>query len=418
MPGRVALFFFVLFFAFKAKAQEPVPEQIILGEKVVDSAEARTERKEMDLPDVWRKVFKKKQPSVHRPDTTQSPKHRDLLISALPCVGYSLQTRFVVLGVVNGAFYTSKERKENISSVLVNLTYSQNRQILLPLQSNIWTRGNKYNLSTDWRYWKYPSTTYGLGDDTKLSDGYHIDYSYIRSYQTLLRSIARNIYVGLGYHLDYFWNLRELDPPANRQTDFQKYGLHRKVVASGVALNFKYDNRKNSINPDNGYYAHVLYRTNFTFLGSDNNWESLVIDLRKYNKLPFSSKNVLAFWSYIWLTTGGNPPYTMLPSTGTDLTNNTGRGYIQGRFRSKNMLYAETEYRFAITNNGLLGGVVFLNGESVTDNITNKLQRVYAGWGFGVRVKMNKYSKTNIAVDYGFGAGGSRGFFINLGEVF
>ena len=38
--------------------------------------------------------------------------------------------------------------------------------------------------------------------------------------------------------------------------------------------------------------------------------------------------------------------------------------------------------------------------------------------GLGLRVKLNKYSRTNIAIDYGWGRQGSHGFFVNLGEAF
>ena len=31
---------------------------------------------------------------------------------------------------------------------------------------------------------------------------------------------------------------------------------------------------------------------------------------------------------------------------------------------------------------------------------------------------MNKFSNTNLAIDYGFGVNGSHGLFFNLGEVF
>ncbi len=396
-------------------------ETLVPPERLTDSiySKDKDNSKEIDVPDIWRIIFKKKKYQEEKPsDTSGSVKKKSLLISALPAAGYSLQTKFAVMGILNCAFYISKTQKENISSILLNITYSQNKQVIFPIQSNIWTNRNKYNLFTDWRYLKYPSTTYGLGDNTHLSDGYLIDYSYLRFYQTLLRKIAPNLYAGVGYHLDYYWNVKEVNPPGNVKTDFQKYGFSKKATASGATINLKYDNRKNSINPENGYFANLTYRPNFTFAGSDANWQSLIFDLRKYNKLPFSSKNVLAFWSYIWLTTGGKPTYMLLPSTGTDVNNNSGRGYIQGRFRSKNMLYLETEYRFGITNNGLIGGVVFINAESVTEKISNKLQRVYPGWGAGIRIKVNKYSRTNIAVDYGFGVGGSRGFFVNLGEIF
>ena len=63
----------------------------------------------------------------------------------------------------------------------------------------------------------------------------------------------------------------------------------------------------------------------------------------------------------------GNPPYLDLPSTGWDSYNNTGRGYVQGRYRGKDLMYLESEYRFGITRNGLFGGVVFANAETVSN---------------------------------------------------
>ena len=46
------------------------------------------------------------------------------------------------------------------------------------------------------------------------------------------------------------------------------------------------------------------------------------------------------------------------------------------------------------------------------------IQGVVPGYGAGLRVKFNKHSNTSVALDYGFGQGGSRGLFMNLGEVF
>jgi hypothetical protein len=40
------------------------------------------------------------------------------------------------------------------------------------------------------------------------------------------------------------------------------------------------------------------------------------------------------------------------------------------------------------------------------------------GYGAGIRIKLNKHSNTNVAIDYAFGQGGSQGIFMNLGEVF
>jgi hemolysin activation/secretion protein len=119
-----------------------------------------------------------------------------------------------------------------------------------------------------------------------------------------------------------------------------------------------------------------------------------------------------------WLTTAGTPPYLLLPSTGWDDNYNTGRGYIQGRFRGNNMVYFESEYRFGLTRNGLLGGVAFVNLQHFSSEISSEYNKIFPGYGAGLRLKLNKHSGANLAVDYGFGLNGSKGFFVNLGEVF
>jgi len=47
-----------------------------------------------------------------------------------------------------------------------------------------------------------------------------------------------------------------------------------------------------------------------------------------------------------------------------------------------------------------------------------KIETIEPGWGAGIRLKFNKFSRTNVAIDYGFGEGGSGGLFVNVGEVF
>ncbi|HWB93309.1 MAG TPA: hypothetical protein VG605_15715 [Puia sp.] len=376
---------------------------------------AQNADKQVDLVDVGRSFLKGHRST--RKDTIPG-KVGTVHISALPVAGYTLQTGFAGVLSSNFAFYTSEHTQANLSDVLTSITYSQYQQIILPIQANIWTRGNKYNIQTDWRYLLYPSLTYGLGGNTSSDSGYNIDYGYLRLHQAILRTVAKDLYVGLGYDFDYFWNIHEIDPPPGN-TDFQRYGLSKTEKAAGISLHFLFDNRRNPINPEKGTYFSVAYRPNFTWLGSDANWQSLLFDAREYIKFPGSTHNVVALWSYDWLTVGGgNPPFLLLPSTGWDAYSNTARGYIQGRYRSKNMLYLESEYRFRLIPNGLLGGVVFANAQTFSEPATGRFSYLIPGYGGGIRISLNKFSRTNLCIDYGWGIRGSGGFFVNLGEVF
>ena len=82
------------------------------------------------------------------------------------------------------------------------------------------------------------------------------------------------------------------------------------------------------------------------------------------------------------------------------------------------MVYLETEYRFAITPDGLFSGVAFINAESFSEKMTNKFEYIAPGYGLGLRIKLDKFSKTNFCIDYGWGQPGNRGFALNIGEVF
>ena len=374
---------------------------------------------QLDIIDVFGNLFHKFKGKRVDTGEIKSPKFR--IAGPVPAAGYSLNTGFAGIVTANGSWYT--DTNANSSSVLTSFTYTLDNQIILPLQMNYWTKGNKYNIVVDWRYVYFPSLTYGLGGFTSAADGYIIDYSAIRIHQAVLRQLAEDMYAGIGYNLDYYWNIKEVNPPFT-PTDFETYGLSKTEFASGFTFNFLYDTRKNSVNPRGGNFINVIYRPNLTIFGNSNSWRSLVVDARKYIPLPMpwlysaGANNVLALWSYEWLTIDGKAPYLMMPNTGGDAYGNTGRGYIPGRFRGANMAYLEAEYRFGMLNDGFLGGVIFANAESFTEQTTNTFQTIAPAAGLGLRLKLNKFSRTNVALDYGFGLNGSGGIFVNLGEVF
>lgn len=188
--------------------------------------------------------------------------------------------------------------------------------------------------------------------------------------------------------------------------------------SSGVTFNLLYDTRNNEFNPLPGAYTNVIYRVNVRGLGSDGNWQSLYVDMRKYISLTKSKQqNVFAFWAYYWKTFGNGIPYLSLPSIGWDPYQRSGRGVEQNRYRGKSLLYFETEYRRDITANGLLGFVLFANVNSTNELDTHQFSYWHPAAGTGLRIKFNKGSSTNIAIDYGFSKYYS-GIMLGLGEAF
>lgn len=337
----------------------------------------------------------------------------------LPVLGYSLATGVVAGLATSVAFYTTESKEANVSDILTQLIYTEKNQVIFTIQPVIWTKDNKYLIKADYIYLNYPTQTFGLGTRTTTNDINYIDYSKIRVYQSVLREVIPDFYLGVGYNLDYHWNITQTgSADENSRSTYTSYGYTPKSVSSGFTLNFLYDNRRNSINPKNGFYLNTVYRQNERFLGSDENWKSLILDVRKYFTLPGKAKNVLAFWSYNNFTLDGKPPYLDLPATGLDEYGNTGRGYIQGRYRGRNMKDLESEFRFRVTKNGLLGGAVFVNAQNFGNRPESFFVNVIPGGGVGLRIKVHKHTDTNLCIDYGFGTDGSNGLFLNLNEVF
>jgi hypothetical protein len=89
---------------------------------------------------------------------------------------------------------------------------------------------------------------------------------------------------------------------------------------------------------------------------------------------------------------------------------------IKTVYRGRTLFYLESEYRRDITENGLLGFVVFTNVNTVSGSGT-----LFSSWhpaaGTGLRIKFNKGSNTNIGVDYA-GSKGYSSLIFSLGEAF
>jgi len=338
------------------------------------------------------------------------------VISVVPAIGYTLVSRFAIVLSGNVAFRTGPESR--VSSIVASTSYTQNKQFSIPIQTSIWSRDNRYNFIGDYRFYKYPQSTFGLGSSSKMDNDDPMDYKFIRFYETAYRRLTGNFYAGLGYMLDTHYDITDKGNLNGAIADYERYGKSAHSIASGFNVSTLYDSRDNGLNASRGALVSLTYRTAMRGLGSTENWNSLMVDARKYFKFPAGSENVIALWNFDWVVLNGSPAYLDLPSLSWDSNSATGRGYIQGRFRGAQMFYGEAEYRFKITGNGLIGGVVFGNLSTFSAAQGSKLQAIQPGYGPGLRIKLNKVSKTNISLDYGFGNQGSHGLFIDVGEAF
>src|SRR5450631_4495230 len=286
--------------------------------------------------------------------------------------------------------------------------FNFNKRFGLPLRSTIWLKDNAWVIQGDIRFLVYPQYTWGLGTSHTNDEKEWVNYKYIRFYQAALKRVSTQFFVGLGYDLDYHFNIGS-DSGVNLQkfTGYP-YGLSGNSLSSGITFNFLYDTRNRKVFPFPGSFLYVIYRVNPGFLGNANSWQSIFVDMRKYLPLNKPTKpnqqNTLTFWSFLWWNFNNATPYLDLPSTGWDEYNRSARGFDQNRYRGKSLYYFETEYRRDITNNGLFGFVLFSNINTVSGSGT-MFQSWHPAGGLGLRVKFSKVSNTNFAIDYAFNKG-------------
>jgi hypothetical protein len=367
-----------------------------------------------DIPDVLARVLHKRVNTEYE----LTPK-RGLALTLLPSVGYNPSYgAFLGVSVAMGG-WMGDPATTTPSAGSAGASYSTTGQISVQVKTDFYTPDNGWALKGDWRYLDTNQSTYGLGPATREQTRVPMDFVLYRFYETVLWHVpGSSMFTGLGLHFDRWDKISENVPPGTI-TDYQVYsgGIVTRATAGGVSYNVLYDTRDNPVNAQRGTFWYVSLRSYQKELGSDTNWQGVWSDLRVYPRIPGGSRNTLAIWNYNWFTFG-DAPYLDLPATGWDTYGRGARGWLQGRIRGKNQIYAEAEYRAALTANGLLGAVVFANVVTTTTPVVGQFGPFDQGYGFGARIKFNKHNGTNLGVDLAWDLFGNPNVFFGMQEVF
>src|SRR5262249_42178333 len=110
-------------------------------------------------------------------------------------------------------------------------------------------------------------------------------------------------------------------------------------TAVGVGPSFLFDSRDNSINASRGLYAEIGSFFNSKSIGSEFNFNRYTADIRKF--YPLSEKQVIAVQAK-GIFESGDVPFRELAFFGGQRNM---RGFYEGRFRDKQMLQTQAEYR-------------------------------------------------------------------------
>jgi outer membrane protein assembly factor BamA len=352
----------------------------------------------------------------------------------IPVIGSQPATGFVFGGVAQYTF-KGKEKKDKYSIVNLGVTYTTKDQILINMKNSVLLNNNKVFLNGDYRLYIFSQPNYGLGtsilpphkDFDIDSIAEPMDYNYLKFHQTASWEVKENFYVGGGINIDWYSKIKDnnLDVANGHYTHHYNYSKkydfdEHEYFLNGFSFNLTYDSRDNQVNAKSGWYANINYRINPEIFNDQDNSNVLYAEYRNF--IPVSKKNnnyILALWAYGQCVVSGSVPYLNLPAIGWDQRSRSGEGYTQGLFRGFSMVYFSTEFRFPLTCNQLLGATVFSNFTTASnkDQDVRLFQYIQPSVGVGLRILIDKATRTNLVADYAKGRN-SNGFYLNAGETF
>jgi outer membrane protein assembly factor BamA len=341
-----------------------------------------------------------------------------LSITLLPSVGYNPSYGTFVGASVSIGGWLGDPKTTDLSAGSAGASYSTTGQISVQFKSDFYLPDNRWALKGDWRYLDTSQPTFGLGPQPD-GTSYPMDFVLYRLHQTVYKRIKESeVYVGFGYHFDRYDEIHDERAALGEPTPYSLYsgGVPSRSQSSGVSANILIDTRDNAINAAHGLYWNASLRSYAKAIGSDQDRQSLWSDFRHYVPLSRSKRQVLGIWNYLWFTFG-HAPYLDLPAIGWDTYGRSARGFLQGHIRAENLVYAEFEYRTTFTRNELWGGAAFVNltAPSAADGSFGSFE---PGYGVGLRMKFNKRTNTNLAVDAARGQDETTRLFFGLQEVF
>jgi Omp85 superfamily domain len=375
-------------------------------------AQDKIARDTVDAIIFLRNLFNKEQKAT-------SPK-----FSILPAVGYN-PTYGLTLGA-NGTsvFQTGTSETNPLSTAFANFFYGTKNVLNLQLRQNVFSgNGNYYSLG-DIQLGSLSSPTYYPEDDETK---YIVRYKTLRVNQRFYRKVKGPFFAGAGIAFELYGKINDenLDIPNGVITPHYSYNTVKSIPlnaynSNGLMLNLLYHTREHPVRAYGGLFAELVLRMNQEWMGSQQHAVTLSTDIRKYWSLStVNREHVLAFWHWATYTLSGTLPYLNLPGTAMDHYTRSGRAFTIGRFKGPSYFYLESEYRFPITRNKLFSGVAFVNMQSASNlNNAGLFTKIQPAGGAGLRVLLNKKTRSNLCLDYAIGLNGNGGFFFGLNEVF
>lgn len=319
----------------------------------------------------------------------------------LPVLFYTPETRWAGGAALMHSYRAHGQDRPTLSSG--ELIFTQNDQVIANIDTDVYT--GDYRFSIDLGHEKFPNRFFGIGNEADLDERY-------TSRSTTLgvgveRRIGSSFYLGGSYALSRV-ELTEVEEGGALAGGTVRGG--DGGVLSGLGIGVTYDTRDDIVATRRGGYARLRVERYDHALGSDYAFTRLDVDARHFT--PTRASQLLALRGVARMTTEGAPFQSLGQLGGATLL----RGFPAGRFRDRQLLAAQLEYRVAL--GWRLGAAGFASAGQVARAPSDfSAADFHLAGGAGLHFVVDREANLNLRVDFGF-ARGSSGVYVQVGQVF
>jgi hypothetical protein len=327
---------------------------------------------------------------------------------AYPIAFYLPETRwgFGAAGFYNFRFKNEKPTS-NPSQVQFTFSLTQNRQVIMTIPFELYRSNNLWKFKGEISYYRYVYNFYGIGLSSKFDDKESFRANYPRFRIDILRRYKR-FFAGFRFRVD---NMQIEDKKVNGLLENGNYTGEDGGVISGIGLVGQLDTRDYIFNPTKGVFMETEIFANAKFTQSNFTYQRLSLDFAKYVRIK--QDHTLAFHINTAMILGDPIFYDLLYFGSPKLM----RGFQDRRFKDKNILVLQGEYRFPIYK--WVQGVSFLSGGTVAASYSEIFENDYKiSFGAGLRIVLNKKDRVRLRLDYGRTINEGGALYITINDAF
>jgi outer membrane protein assembly factor BamA len=329
-------------------------------------------------------------------------------LAFLPVIFYTPETKWAFGG--GGIYYFRLTRDKSVarpSNISFFGAYTQRKQTNIEVDPDLYLKKGLH-IQTKFQFSDFPDQFYGVGNDTTKDLEEPFTSRFVKVSLEALKKIRGPLNVGFQYFFD---DTRLKDVKSGGLLDSGAITGSEGGTVSGFGYFMTYDSRDSIFYTTSGSFHQFSAMAFGRTLGSDFTFDRYYLDLRKY--IRFSYSHSLALETRLLFQTGDPPFWRMGLLGGQEIM----RGYYAGRYRDKNLIALQAEYRWTPIF-WRLGLVVFAGlGDVAATPSRFDLGQLKYTYGLGLRFVFDPKQRLHIRLDFGFGQDTS-GIYFTAGEAF